>query len=205
VAGFIPTAQSDAFATRFTGDDRDFNPYGEPGVESSRFWAWIDAETGKTLRVEFHPTCVVGDGCSGPKPADCGPLNNCFKSRMNKDGSITVEYKAICSATGANAAACLLTAAGTVTLIPNGEGSFDTTERVDKFPNLELYYWDRSDPAQPRVYTLRRIQNFSESERRAGWASALTGSRMLWPQYRWPRTSPTDQVVYPGFLPIRLR
>ncbi|MGH2544065.1 MAG: RHS repeat-associated core domain-containing protein, partial [Ardenticatenaceae bacterium] len=201
IAGFIPTAETDAVITTFTGDDRAFTAYGIPGAESSRFWAWIDAETGETLFVEFHPTCVAGGECTPARPVDCGRGNNCFRSWMNEDGSITVEYQAICSAPGGLAAACQLTASGSVTFIPHAEGGFDTTGAVDRFPNLEAYYWDWTEGLPAQVDTLFQFQNYSAAERELGMGTWQTGLRMLFPQYSWLRRRPLDQDLFPFPLP----
>ncbi|MCI0528872.1 MAG: hypothetical protein L0Y56_15660, partial [Nitrospira sp.] len=176
VAGFIPTATSQALGVQFTGDDRDFNPYGTTD-ESSRFWVWIDTQTGEILDYGYHKTCIVGEAdCAGPREADCGAFNNCLESSRADDGTIELEYRAICDGSGpATDGQCAMTANGSVSFMPAEEGGFDVYAVVDDFPNLEGYYYVDGELAQE----LFQLQNFSEEEIASGVASPLTAAEML--------------------------
>jgi len=192
VAGFIPTPISDvpifvpavlglfglgSGKFQFVGDNRDFS-YDSP-KDGSRFWVWINADTGEVIESQFHETCRVGSSkCSGPRPNDCGVFNNCLRTTKNDDGSITLEYGAICDDPASLQAACALQADGTLTFARNSEGSFDVDIDADAFPNLEGYYWSNGKLER----TLFRLQNFAADEKQSGIGAPGTALKMGYPR-----------------------
>ena len=128
-------------------------------ADASRFWVWIDADTGEALKWGIHETCVVGGECEGPRPQDCTAFNNCIESNPNDDGSITLQYSVICDSYGAYDALCSMKPNGEITFTPNDSGGFDIEMDVNDFPNLEAYYWEDGELNQ----TLFQIENFSDS------------------------------------------
>jgi hypothetical protein len=155
VAGFIPTKYSQAVNIKYRGDDRGFSAYGDADTESSRFWVWIDAETGGILngagKGEVHPTCYEDNTCDPPNDG-----YNRITASKNENGSLTLSYSVICSH-----AACLFGPEGTLTFMPNEYGSYDVNGVLDPFPSLEAYHWKSGKLQNPYIF---RDQNFTQQE-----------------------------------------
>jgi hypothetical protein len=150
----------------FYGANRDFSADGDAATESSRFWMWIDADTGERLGGNVHDTCSA-NGCWAPN-TDYNKIN-ILKS---KDGTISVDFKIICSA----AVLCAFGPEGMVKFTPNADGGYDTDFSGEGFPNYEAYHWKDGQLQSPY---LLRIQNFSQEELRNGVAQMGTGLRMI--------------------------
>ena len=55
-------------------------------------------------------------------------------------------------------------------------GSYDATGKVDKFPDLEAYYWEEGELKNDNVL---QMQNFSDEERASGHGELSTSWGML--------------------------
>jgi len=187
VAGFIPTKVSEAPFKNFSGDDRDFssnsNPEGKTG--SSRFWVWIDADTGSIIpytdsKGYTHKNGVVHDTYD----ADTGEVYsqdeswNTIQTTKNKDGSITLYYHVLCAH---RSPLCEMGPDGTITFHPNASGSYDTSVDIDAFPNVEAYHWQKGGLVNPFLF---RIQAFSKEDRDRGSANGWTSLNMS-PPFKW--------------------
>jgi RHS repeat-associated protein len=188
VAGFIPTNTTVGIpgVVYFQGDNRDFSNNSKPGA--SRFWLWIDANTGNILDKKVHPTQRVtgpnGDPVGEPFPPrdtpDSNPLtelfygSNQFTVTRAEDGTITLKYAVVCSDPICNR---LLAPNGSITFKPNEFGTFDTFSYADAFPNLEAYHWQDGNLNNSYLF---RIQNFSAAERQAGHSEMGTSLGMSW-------------------------
>lgn len=151
VAGFIPTATTTGLGfwelpgIYFQGDNRDFSS--NSPMEASRFWLWINGNTGDIVESFAHPTQRVSGpngelvGNSSPprnEPRDNGLLetlygSNSFSASLGEDGSISLDYHLVCSDGICNN---LLAPNGSITFTPNEFGSYNTSGAVNVFPNL---------------------------------------------------------------------
>ncbi|MCL4870844.1 MAG: RHS repeat-associated core domain-containing protein [Anaerolineae bacterium] len=173
LAGFIPTAYSQGpFNLIFVGDNRDFSH--NSTTTQSRFWIWIDVETGE-YQYYIHPTVATNDrwGLGDCEEQIC--IYQAFGDSINDitvdillDGTIRVTYSILCSHP-----LCLLGPGpdGWIDFIPDGNGGYTTAGSVERFPNLEAYLW-RNGQLQT---TLFQYQNFSPDELTSGIASIETG------------------------------
>jgi len=180
VAGFIPTSKSEGFPgglILYEGDDRNFSS--DSTGQSSRFYFWIDAETGQFIgdpKKNVHPTIQLfpsqpwlGGGEHQPRHA-----HNQFTIKQFDDGTIYVTYSVVCAGPG-----CLFAPGpeGELYFIPNEKDSFDVAGSVERFPNLEGYHWRNGNFDG----TLFQLQNFSQEELSNDLARFSTGMNM----YDW--------------------
>jgi RHS repeat-associated protein len=190
LAGFIPTDTSTAIPYRvfFQGDSRDFSSKSEEN--ESRFWVWIDADTGLLLRTFVHPTQQMSEPRGTPVGEPSPPRNDPFENKLLErllgsnrissskadDGSITLTYHVVCSDSICNDS---LAPDGVITFHPNDAGSYEATGEVNRFPNLEAYHWKNGALRSEFVF---QIQNFSAKERSAGHAEWITSFGMAFYQ-----------------------
>lgn len=186
VAGFIPTATSTGIPglVYFQGDNRDFSS--DSPQDASRFWLWIDVDTGEIVQSFAHPTQRVSGPNGDPIGNPSSPRNesqnnwvtelllgsNSFSSTLNEDGSITLDYHVVCSDPICNNG---LAPNGSITFWPNEYGSFNTTGTVNAFPNLEAYHWQDGELQNNYLF---RVQSFSAEERQNGHAEWYTSGGM---------------------------
>ena len=181
VAGFIPTKESEGGpwgSIVCQGDDRDFSP--DSTGQSSRFYAWIDADTGQFIGEPYvHPTVQIEflwiiPWCLETQPRE---WNNYFYVHKQADGVIYFTYSVVCSSP-----ACYVAPGpeGEILFAPNDYGSYDTLGSVEAFPNLEAYHWQNGRLVSPYLF---QLQNFSPGEQDNDMAGFGTGLNMydLWP------------------------
>jgi RHS repeat-associated protein len=181
VAGFIPTKESEGGpwgSIIYQGDDRDFSP--DSTGRSSRFYAWIDADTGQFIGEPYvHPTVQLEilwiiPWCFETQPRE---WNNYFYVHKQTDGVIYFTYSVVCSSP-----ACYVAPGpeGEILFAPNDYGSYDTYGSIEAFPNLEAYHWQNSRLVSPYLF---QLQNFSPGELGNDMAGFGTGLNMydLWP------------------------
>ncbi len=178
LAGFIPTETSTGIPKRvyFQGDNRDFS--NDSPKTGSRFWLWLNADTGDIARSYVHPTQRVtgpnGDPVGNSSPPRNVPSENWFaeayygsnhmSSSKGDNGSITLSYGVVCSDSLCNQ---LLAPNGEIIFRPTSDGSYSASGKVNEFPNLEAYHWNEGVLQGDYLF---RIQNFSEAERKSGHA-----------------------------------
>lgn len=167
IAAFIPTKYSQGpLGLKFLGDDRWFSS--NSGLDESRFWAWIDVDTGEIVGSFIHPTVteyeseILADLFGGECEANqCthGQPDFTFKIAvtLTPEGIIIFEYSVLCSHP-----TCYLGPGldGIIAFVPNGNGSYDAIGLTEPFPNLEAYYWEQGELQD----TLFNINNFSQEE-----------------------------------------
>jgi len=182
LAGFIPTATSTGWPPQlgdpvyFKSDDRGFSS--NSPKDASRFWMWIDADTGSIVGQAINPT----QRATGPNGTPVGPeyparsepwdttFENLFrgynsiKPKFGDDGSITISYNIVCSDPLCNN---IMAPNGSITFRPNSSGSFDVSGNVNPFPNLEAYHWNNGELQNN---SLMQIENFSKNARESGHA-----------------------------------
>ena len=165
VAGLIPTRASKALPVGdlyFERDDRGLSTNSAlDGKGSSRFWVWIDADTGVTVKKFLHGTQVI----SWPEIKDIGPEYLALMepsddlwqrfyqghieihSWLDESGAIHLNYRVICSHPVCNRT---LDADGVMTFVPNEYDSFDVHGSINNFPNPEGYHVDPTK-SKPRT------------------------------------------------------
>lgn len=187
VAGFIPTETSEAFPglLYFMSDNRGFSS--NSAKDASRFWIWIDADTGQKLDAHVHPTQEATGKNGEPKDEawqarlkriiwkDWIMGSSFLESSKLADGGIVLEYMAVCSHPICNN---LFAAQGLVVFQPNDHGSFDSFGLVDHFPSLEAYHWKGGQLQSDNLF---QIQSFSKKELEVGHANTLSSLGMAWP------------------------
>ncbi len=183
--GFIPTRYSTAIPglKTYTGDDRSFSS--DSCYKCSRFWVWIDTETGNIGNPEGEP--FVNETC--PATGDClqpDKVYNKITSTKNPDSSITVEYEVRC----AEQPFCAFGPEGKVTFTPNKFDNFDTKGKTEAFPNLAAYHYRNGE----RVSTLFEWEFFSEEERTSGTSKFSTGLNMASSEFSWSRNEAAPDV-----------
>jgi RHS repeat-associated protein len=202
VAGFIPTAESQSIGLIFEGDDRWFSAQSDPN--NSRFWVWIDVDTGEIVGSFIHPTTALNDNgfwafvgdligdrdcngsvCTYEQPAWTFNIS----AALFENGNIMFNYSILCShptcygGPGPD---------GTIVFTPDGHGSFNAWGVTEAFPNLEGYHWENGEVRK----TLFQINNFSQSELdndRLEFSSAVNmyggapfgSSPSYWEAYPW--------------------
>jgi RHS repeat-associated protein len=150
IAAFIPTAESEGpFGLVYQGDARWFSE--DSGLTDSRFWVWIDVDSGEVIRSFVHPTTAVNDlpGLFGEIfNGECHGRNctyqqpdwtiNLQSALIGTDGVVFFNYSVLCSHP-----TCYLGPGpdGSILLIPDGQGSYCAAGLTERFPNLEAYYW----------------------------------------------------------------
>jgi hypothetical protein len=193
VAGFIPVARSavpdvQAFIMGmlglgseirffFEGDDRSFSydsskdAYGTGG---SRFWIWINADTGEILnpggKASVHETCRVNGACTEPRDD-----YNRITPVMNDDGTISLDIRIVCSDNSIYCVNGTNDVNASLTFVRNDKGGYDAQVSADSFPNLEAYYWSSGQLRQ----TVLQVQNFSSTEIRSGTGYWWTGLGLI--------------------------
>jgi RHS repeat-associated protein len=186
VAGFIPTQTSTGFPglIYFRGDGRDFS--NTSGREASRFWLWIDADSGEILDSYVHPTQRVsgplGEPFGDPSPPRNQPHENLllevilgsnrFATTRTENGSISLSYHVVCSDPICNNA---LAPDGQVNFVPDGKGSYTAYRLVNRFPNLEAYHWNQG---VLQGESILRLQFFKSEELTYGHADWITAFGM---------------------------
>jgi RHS repeat-associated protein len=179
VAGFIPTKESEGAPGGlivYQADDRGFSI--DSTGQSSRFYLWIDADTGQFIgdpKAGVHSTIqlfpshrLLGGGEHRPRDG-----YNTFTAQRFEDGTIYLSYSVVCAGPG-----CALAPGpeGEIYFKPNASGSFDTIGSVEAFPNLEAYHWSNGELVSPALF---QLQNFSQEELTTGRARFKTGLNMV--------------------------
>jgi len=169
IAAFIPTAESEGpFGLIYEGDDRWFSE--NSGLNESRFWVWIDADSGDIVNSYIHPTTAVNDlpQVFGRLGGDCDGRRCTYPQwewtsdlqsfRLEGDsGVIVFGYSVLCSHP-----TCYVGPGpdGNIAFIPDGDGSYYAAGFTERFPNLEAYYW-KDGELQDTVF---RVNHFSQTE-----------------------------------------
>jgi len=182
IAAFIPTSESSGpLGLIYTGDAREFSA--NSGLTDSRFWVWIDADSGEIINRFVHPTTAVNDlpilgkifngecdgrNCTYPQPDWTVDFQSAL---VGEDGVISFNYSVLCSHP-----TCYLGPGpdGSILLIPDGENSYYAAGLTERFPNLEAYHWENGE----LVDTVFRINNFSQAELEADRLSFQSGLNM---------------------------
>jgi hypothetical protein len=150
----------------FEGDDRWFSAESDPA--NSRFWLWIDVDTGNIVKSFIQPTTALNDNWFWESlgNGDCQG-NVCtyeqpdwtfnVSAALFENGNIMVHYSILCSHPICYAGSG---PDGTITLMPDGHGSFNAWGITEAFPNLEGYHWENGELTK----TIFQINNFSQSE-----------------------------------------
>ncbi|MFZ2488336.1 MAG: hypothetical protein WAZ19_09460 [Anaerolineae bacterium] len=206
VAGFIATETSTGipFLVFFQGDGRDFSSASDK--HGSRFWLWLNANTGEIIERYVHPTQRVsgpnGEPIGDPSPPRNQPHDNELLERLlgsnqfattrSDDGSITLSYHVVCSDPICNNG---LAPDGVITFRPDGRGSFAASGKVNQFPNLEAYHWN--DGTLQGDFIIR-FQHFSAEELAREHAKWTTSFGMV--TYRQFDTQPGDSSGQQGLF-----
>lgn len=179
VAGFIPTKTSEGAPqgwVLYEGDNRGFSS--NSTGQSSRFYVWIDADTGKFIgnpddnvhpTVQLHPPQRWANGGSHA-PRDG---HNTFYVEKQKSGAIYFTYSVVCAGLFCQGSPG---PEGEMVFIPNASGSYNTVGAVEQFPNIEAYHYRNGVLQSPYLF---RLQNFSEEERKNNRAYFSTGMNMI--------------------------
>lgn len=154
----------------YEGDDRWFSE--SSGMTDSRFWVWIDADSGEIVGSFVHDTTAFDDSIfavlvgAGLLEASCDG-DTCtyaqqewtydFSATLLDNGVIHFEYSVLCSHPTCYAGPG---PDGGILFVPDGKGSYYVAGLTDQFPNLEGYYWENDE----LIETLFQINNFSQSE-----------------------------------------
>ena len=193
VAAFIPTAYSQGLGLKFTGDDRDFTPYGEED-ESSRFWMWIDVDSGSIVNNDHHDnkgpyvhaTCDTQSNCWDPLDSW-----NSIEVNRTDTGKIRVEYGVLCSHW-----TCYISPGpdGNILFETDANGGYTSYGYAEQFPNLEAYYYEDGE----LVNVILQMQNFSPQERQDDQISFTSGFEMAGGRARWETSNYQSYLAPPA-------